>query len=164
MEWFVRRRVGPWRKSWWDHGFGPCLSQAHWFRNCLKWKNDHVFEIGLTPNRADAMSHWGVARDLRAGLIKKNPKELITPSTSNFHVDNRTLKIDVAVENSDLAPRYCGITIGGLKWPNPTWLQNRLKSIGLSPINNIVDVTNYILRPWSTATCFWCVKLTRIKW
>jgi len=108
---------------------------------------DDIFEIGLTPNRADAMSHWGVARDLRAGLLQKEvQRELITPSTSSFHVDNRTLKIDVEVENNQLAPRYCGLTISGLKVaPSPTWLQNRLKSIGLSPINNIVDITNYVL-------------------
>ncbi len=110
-------------------------------------ENDEVFEIGLTPNRADAMSHWGVARDLRAGLLQQDVAiELITPSTSSFHVDNRTLKIDVEVKNEDLAPRYCGVTISGIKVePSPGWLQNRLKSIGLSPINNIVDITNYVL-------------------
>jgi phenylalanyl-tRNA synthetase beta chain len=110
-------------------------------------ENDEVFEIGLTPNRADAMSHWGVARDLRAGLLQQDvPIELITPSTSSFHVDNRSLKIDVEVKNEDLAPRYCGVTISGIKVePSPGWLQNRLKSIGLSPINNIVDITNYVL-------------------
>lgn len=110
-------------------------------------ENDTVFEIGLTPNRADAMSHWGVARDLRAGLLQKNISlELMTPSTSSFHVTNRSLKIDVSVENTDLAPRYCGLTINKLKVEaSPTWLQNRLKAIGLSPINNVVDITNYIL-------------------
>ena len=110
-------------------------------------ENDHIFEIGLTPNRADAMSHWGVARDLRAGLLQNEvQRELITPSTSSFHVDNRTLKVDVEVENNELAPRYCGVTISGLTVaPSPMWLQNRLKSIGLSPINNIVDITNYVL-------------------
>lgn len=110
-------------------------------------ENDHVFEIGLTPNRADAMSHWGVARDLRAGLLQKgSPLELITPSTSSYHVDNRSLKMSVEVENNELAPRYCGVTISGLKvTESPAWLQNRLKAIGLSPINNVVDVTNYIL-------------------
>ena len=82
----------------------------------FKVENDHVFEIGLTPNRADAMSHFGVARDLKAGLLQKNiTKELITPSVSAFHVDNRTLKIDVDVKNKNLAPRYCGITISGIK-------------------------------------------------
>lgn len=110
-------------------------------------ENDHVFEIGLTPNRADAMSHYGVARDLRAGLLQKNINlELITPSVSAFHVDNRTLKIDVEVKNYDLAPRYCGITISDLKVePSPEWLQNRLKAIGLTPKNNVVDITNYVL-------------------
>jgi len=110
-------------------------------------ENDEIFEIGLTPNRADAMSHWGVARDLRAGLQQQEiSMELITPSTSSFHVENRTLKMDVSVENNELAPRYCGLTISGLKvGPSPTWMQNRLKSIGLSPINNIVDSTNYVL-------------------
>jgi phenylalanyl-tRNA synthetase beta chain len=113
----------------------------------FKVENDEIFEIGLTPNRADAMSHWGVARDLRAGLQQQEVSiELITPSTSSFHVENRTLKVDVSVENSELAPRYCGVTISGIKVaPSPTWMQNRLKSIGLSPINNIVDSTNYVL-------------------
>lgn len=108
---------------------------------------DEVFEIGLTPNRADAMSHLGVARDLRAGLEQQDLSvELITPSTSSFHVENRTLKIDVSVADNELAPRYCGVTISGLKVStSPAWLQNRLKSIGLSPINNIVDTTNYVL-------------------
>ena len=110
-------------------------------------ENDEVFEIGLTPNRADAMSHFGVARDLKAGLLQQGKKyELISPSVSDFHVENRTLKIDVDVENTDLAPRYCGVTISGLKVaPSPDWLQNRLKAIGLTPKNNVVDVTNYVL-------------------
>ena len=110
-------------------------------------ENDRVFEIGLTPNRADAMSHLGTARDLKAGLIQKDINlELITPSVSKFHIDNRTLKIDVDVINKDLAPRYCGVTISGLKVnESPAWLQHRLKAIGLSPINNIVDATNYVL-------------------
>jgi phenylalanyl-tRNA synthetase beta chain len=113
----------------------------------LEVENDEVFEIGLTPNRADAMSHWGVARDLRAGLIQQDISlELITPSTSNFNVENRTLKIDVKVEDIALAPRYCGITISGLEVSaSPEWLKNRLRAIGLSPINNIVDITNYVL-------------------
>ena len=110
-------------------------------------ENDQVFEIGLTPNRADAMSHLGVARDLKAGFLQKDINiELITPSVSAFHVDNRTLKIDVDVINKDLAPRYCGVTISGLKVKeSPNWLKHRLKAIGLSPINNVVDATNYVL-------------------
>jgi phenylalanyl-tRNA synthetase beta chain len=110
-------------------------------------ETDEIFEIGLTPNRADAMSHWGVARDLRAGLSQKNVNtELLTPSVSNFRVDKRTLKMDVKVEDTKLAPRYCGVTISGITVkPSPAWLQNKLKAIGLTPKNNIVDVTNYVM-------------------
>lgn len=110
-------------------------------------EEDDVFEIGLTPNRADAMSHWGVARDLRAGLLQKEKHvELITPSTANFRIDNRTHKIAVDVLNKELAPRYCGIIISGVKVAeSPLWLQNRLKAIGLKPKNNIVDITNYVM-------------------
>ncbi len=110
-------------------------------------ENDEVFEIGLTPNRADAMSHYGVARDLKAGLLQKEvPIELITPSVMSYHVDTRSLKIDVDVQDKEKCPRYCGVTISGVKVEaSPSWLQNRLKSIGLSPINNIVDITNYVL-------------------
>ena len=110
-------------------------------------ENDEVFEIGLTPNRADAMSHFGVARDLRAGLKQKEIlKELITPSVSKFNVDNRSLRIEVEVENSELAPRYCGVTLKSLiVQPSPDWLKNRLRAIGLTPKNNLVDATNYVL-------------------
>ncbi len=110
-------------------------------------ETDEVFEIGLTPNRADAMSHWGVARDLKAGLIQSNvTSELMTPSVSSFRIDKRTLKIDIEVENKELVPRYCGVTISGVSVKtSPAWLQNRLKSIGLTPKNNIVDVTNYVM-------------------
>ena len=109
---------------------------------------DQVFEIGLTPNRADAMSHHGVARDLFAGLLQQEEiqKKLITPSVSDFHVDERTFKINIEVEDSTLVPRYAGITITDLKIEDsPQWLQDKLRSIGLSPINNVVDITNYIL-------------------
>ncbi|MDT0539936.1 phenylalanine--tRNA ligase subunit beta [Croceitalea sp. P059] len=110
-------------------------------------ETDKVFEIGLTPNRSDAMSHFGVARDLKAGLEQQELSlELITPSTSNFSVDSRSLKIDVDVEDNTLAPRYCGVTINNiLVQESPNWLKNRLKAIGLAPINNVVDVTNYVL-------------------
>ena len=110
-------------------------------------ENDQVFEIGLTPNRADAMSHMGVARDIRAGLLQSNvATELKTPSISNFRIDKRTLKMDVSVKDAKLAPRYCGVTISGITVkPSPNWLQNRLKAIGIAPKNNIVDVTNYVL-------------------
>ncbi len=110
-------------------------------------ENDEVFEIGLTPNRADAMSHLGTARDLRAGLMQSGVSvEMITPSVSTFRVDKRTMKIDVDVTDIKLAPRYCGVTISGISVkPSPDWLQNRLKAIGINPKNNIVDVTNYVL-------------------
>ena len=110
-------------------------------------ENDVVFEIGLTPNRADAMSHLGTARDLKAGLAHKQiTPEFITPSTSSFNVEARLHKIDVRVIDEEKAPRYAGVTINGLKvTDSPTWLQHRLKAIGLSPINNVVDVTNYVL-------------------
>ncbi len=126
-----------------DANLKPGTSVAQVF----KVENDEIFEIGLTPNRADAMSHLGTARDLRAGLIQRGTNvELITPSVSNFRIDKRTLKIDVKVDNNKLAPRYCGVTISGITVkPSPEWLQNRLKSIGLNPKNNIVDVTNYVL-------------------
>jgi phenylalanyl-tRNA synthetase beta chain len=108
---------------------------------------DKVFEIGLTPNRADAMSHYGVARDFRAGLIQHGINlELITPSVSDFQVDERRLRIDVEVSKKELAPRYCGISIVDVEVKDsPEWIQNRLKSIGITPKNNIVDITNYVL-------------------
>ncbi len=126
-----------------DASLQPGTSAATVF----KIENDEVFEIGLTPNRADAMSHFGTARDLRAGMLQSGVNvELITPSVSNFRVDKRTLKIDIDVKENKLVPRYCGVTISGITVkPSPTWLQNRLKAIGLNPKNNIVDVTNYVL-------------------
>ena len=110
-------------------------------------EKDEVFEIGLTPNRADGMSHYGVARDLRAGLIQNDvPLELISPSVSEYHVDDRTLKFDIDVEDAEKAPRYVGVTISDITVKDsPEWIQNRLKAIGLTPINNIVDITNYVL-------------------
>ncbi len=110
-------------------------------------EKDEVFEIGLTPNRADAMSHYGVARDLRAGLRQRKVHlEVRTPSVSTFNIDDRSLRIDVSVEDYNLAPRYCGISLTNLiVQPSPDWLKNRLRAIGLKPINNVVDATNYVL-------------------
>ena len=110
-------------------------------------ETDFVFEIGLTPNRADAMSHFGVARDLRAGLLQKGIKTELKPKlVSDFYVDERTFKIDVSVEDSKLAPRYTGVSMINIEVKeSPKWLKNRLKAIGLSPINNIVDITNYVM-------------------
>ena len=108
---------------------------------------DEVFEIGLTPNRSDAMSHFGVARDLRAGLMQRDINlELISPSVSDFHVDERTLRFDVEVDEKQQALRYCGISITDVTVKDsPEWIQNKLKAIGLTPKNNIVDITNYVL-------------------
>ncbi len=110
-------------------------------------EDDLVFDIGLTPNRADAMSHYGTARDLMAGLSQHGINaKLISPSVTAFHVDNRALKVDINVEDKLKAPRYCGLTISDIiVKDSPQWLQNRLKAIGLNPINNIVDATNYVL-------------------
>ncbi|GAB4332171.1 MAG: phenylalanine--tRNA ligase subunit beta [Flammeovirgaceae bacterium] len=104
--------------------------------------NDEVISIGLTPNRIDAASHFGVARDLGASL-KKVAK---FPSLKNFRIDNKSLPIEVVVEAKEACPRYSGISIKGVKvQDSPEWLQHRLKAIGLTPINNIVDITNYVL-------------------
>ncbi len=110
-------------------------------------ERDEVFEIDLTPNRADAMSHYGVARDLQAGLSQlKVERKLMTPAVGKFHVDVRSRKLQVKVENSKLAPRYCGITMDNLTvQPSPQWLKDRLKAIGVKTINNVVDTTNYVL-------------------
>ena len=110
-------------------------------------ETDYVFEIGLTPNRADAMSHYGVARDLKAGLKQKGVNvSLVSPSVMDFHATTNYHKITVNVEDDALATRYCGITISDITVKeSPKWLQNRLKSIGIVPKNNIVDATNFVL-------------------
>ena len=109
--------------------------------------DDKVFEIGLTPNRSDAMSHFGVARDLRAALLQKQETPaLITPSTSSFHIDSNKTPLQVDVKDNQAAPRYCGLRISDVEVkPSPEYIQHRLKAIGLKPINNIVDATNYVL-------------------
>ncbi len=116
-------------------------------REIFTVEEDHIFDIGLTPNRSDAMSHFGVARDLRAGLIRHHVNlPLISPPVTHFNIDNHLFTVKVEVENRKLAPRYMGITIKDMKVaPSPAWLQNRLRSIGLKPINNVVDVTNFVL-------------------
>lgn len=113
----------------------------------FKIESDTVFEIGLTPNRADAASHFGVARDLKAVLAqRKNKKiELCRPSVDDFSPAETSRVISVKVENEEACPRYVGVTISDLKVePSPSWLQNKLKAVGVRPINNVVDVTNYI--------------------
>ena len=110
-------------------------------------ESDWIYDIGLTPNRADAMSHYGTARDLRARLLHEGKNiEFKTTSVSNFIVENRTKNIKINVEDNSLAPRYCGIVMDNITvQESPKWLQNKIISIGLNPINNIVDITNYIL-------------------
>ena len=113
----------------------------------FKLESDIVFEIGLTPNRSDAMGHIGVARDLLTVLNHKGEKlNMCRPSVENFKIANTSKTIAVEVKNTDLCLRYSGISISGVTVADsPDWLQNRLKAIGLTPINNIVDATNYVL-------------------
>lgn len=112
-----------------------------------KAETDHIYEIGLTPNRADAASHLGVARDLKAALRQRKNKtvELSFPSVEAFAPASNDGEIPVEIKNEEACPRYCGVTISGLKvTDSPSWLQDRLRSIGVRPINNVVDVTNYV--------------------
>jgi len=112
-------------------------------------EDDYIFEIGLTPNRSDATSHIGSARDLVAGLNQfyKTRKYLLSlPSVDNFKVDNNDLDIDVVVEDEIACPRYSGLSISGIKVDeSPDWLKIKLNAIGVRPINNIVDITNFVL-------------------
>ncbi len=108
---------------------------------------DIIYEIGLTPNRMDAMSHWGVARDVCAYLSHHDKKDIKPklPNSNGFKVDNTSLTINVKVENNNACPRYSGISIANVTVKeSPKWLQQKLKAIGLRPINNIVDITNFI--------------------
>ena len=110
-------------------------------------KSDYVLEVDITPNRVDGTSHFGVARDL-AAYLKQNgkPTELKRPSVDAFKIDDETPAIEVLVENTEACPRYSGVTIKGVTVKeSPEWLKNRLNIIGLRPINNVVDVTNYVL-------------------
>ncbi len=113
----------------------------------LKLTDDYRLVIGLTPNRIDAASHYGVARDLAAYLRSQGRQaELELPSVEGFKVDNTSRVTKVRVENSEAAPRYAGVNISGVKVaPSPQWLQNALRAIGINPKNNVVDVTNYVL-------------------
>jgi len=114
----------------------------------FKVEQDQVFEIGLTPNRADSMSHYGVARDLAVVLNRFGIEhgELKLPEVSNYKPDETTSPISIEIKDTDACPRYVGICIEGIEVkPSPDWLQKRLTSIGLKPINNIVDTTNFVL-------------------
>ena len=110
-------------------------------------KNDTLIEVDITPNRADAASHYGVARDLAAYYSFRNPAiKLTKPSVEAFTVQNRDLNIPIKVENPKACPRYSGVTISNVKvGESPDWLKNYLLVIGLRPINNVVDITNYVL-------------------
>ncbi|MCA6077933.1 phenylalanine--tRNA ligase subunit beta [Fulvivirga sedimenti] len=110
--------------------------------NYFNLQDDHIIEIGLTPNRADAASHIGVARDLKAVLHK----EVLWPDVSAFPDNISGTPVSVEVLNTEACPRYSGLTLENITvGPSPEWLQNRLRSIGLAPINNIVDITNFVL-------------------
>ncbi len=110
-------------------------------------KSDYVLEVDITPNRADACSHYGVARDLYAYLIQNGKQATLQrPSVEDFAVENHDLDIKVTVENSEACPRYAGVTVKGVTVKeSPEWLQNKLHLIGVRPINNVVDITNYIV-------------------
>ncbi len=110
-------------------------------------ESDFVIEVDITPNRADACSHYGVARDLYACLVRRGLKTALhRPDVSAFAVDNHDLDIDVVVENTEACPRYCAVTLKNCEVKDsPEWLRERLETIGLRSINNIVDVTNYVM-------------------
>ena len=111
-------------------------------------ETDYVFDIGLTPNRSDATAHIGVAEDLAAYLrVNNNYKDGVKkPNISDFKVDNNDLKIEVEVEDTTACPRYAGVCINNIEVKaSPDWLKNRLNAIGVRPINNIVDITNFVL-------------------
>ena len=110
-------------------------------------KSDYVLEVDITPNRADACSHYGVARDLYAYLIQNGKQATLKcPLVDAFAVENHDLDIKVTVENSEACPRYAGVTVKDVTVKeSPEWLQNKLRLIGVRPINNVVDVTNYIV-------------------
>lgn len=113
----------------------------------FKIETDTVFEIGLTPNRSDAMGHLGVALDLKAGLAAQGQSlKLTKPSIDTFSVDHTNKSLKVEVEDSEACPRYAGLTLTGLEVKDsPEWLSTKLKALGLTPVNNVVDVTNYVL-------------------
>ena len=110
-------------------------------------KSEYVLEVDITPNRADACSHYGVARDLYAYLIQNGKQATLKcPLVDAFAVENHDLDIKVTVENSEACPRYAGVTVKDVTVKeSPEWLQNKLRLIGVRPINNVVDVTNYIV-------------------
>jgi phenylalanyl-tRNA synthetase beta chain len=121
----------------------PGTSAADYFNI----ESDTILEVDITPNRIDGASHLGVARDLAASMQLSNPSLKVNwPNVDNFKVDNQNYPVKVTVENSEACPRYSGVTITGVSVKeSPDWLKNRLRSIGMTPINNIVDITNFVL-------------------
>lgn len=112
----------------------------------FKIYKDTVFEVGITPNRIDGASHIGAARDLTAFFINKRNIVLKKPDVSLFKQDNNKLPVEVKIEDNTGCLRYSGVTISNVDIkPSPVWLQNRLKAVGLNPVNNVVDITNYVL-------------------
>ena len=133
-----------------DHGGIMILDETYKigddFSKYFELSNDEVYEIGLTPNRTDAMSHYGVARDLNAFLVSNQMKSEFEKAVSKPLIIEGTTDFQLEVEDSELCPRYIGAVIENVKVAeSPDWLKNRLEAIGLSPINNIVDITNFIL-------------------
>ena len=134
-----------------DHGGIMVLDEETYkvgepFAQYFSLTNDEVYEIGLTPNRTDAMSHYGVARDLQAFLSNNGVKSEFEKISTAIVSTEGEHGFELEVEDSALCPRYIGAIIENVKIaPSPAWLQDRLKAIGLSPINNVVDITNYIL-------------------
>ena len=118
-------------------------------KDYFKIDNDFILEIGLTPNRADAASHIGVARDLFTTLnwrLSSNTYQLNLPDVSNFKIESNNSPIEVIIEDKNACPRYSGVTISGVTIKeSPEWLKKYLTAIGLKPINNIVDATNFVL-------------------
>ena len=113
-------------------------------------KSDYVLEVDITPNRADACSHYGVARDLYAWLVRNGYEtKLRRPSVDAFKTDNHDMDIDIVVENTEACPRYAGVAVKNVTVKeSPEWLKSKLEAIGLRSINNIVDITNYILHAY----------------
>ena len=125
-----------------DPGARPGTPAAEYFHV----EHDYVFEIGLTPNRIDGASHLGVARDLAAYLKQSGPVKRVVPSVDKFRSDNTDLPIPVEIREKAGCKRYSGVTMKGITVADsPAWLQTRLRSIGQTPINNVVDITNFVL-------------------
>ena len=125
-------------------------------------KSDYVLEVDITPNRADACSHYGVARDIYAYLVQNGvAATLKRPSVEEFKVENHDLDIKVEVENTEACPRYAGVTVKGVKvTESPEWLKDKLQLIGVRPINNVVDITNYIVHAFGQPLhCFDAAKI-----